>query len=39
VLLDVVESVLSDVSNTQVGMLLDLSRVGKGLSSKELDES
>lgn len=39
VLFDVVESVLSDVGDTQVGVLLDLSRIGEGLSSKELDES
>lgn len=36
--LDVMESVLGDVSDSQVGVLLDTSRVGEGLSGEELDE-
>jgi hypothetical protein len=38
-LLDVVESVLSDVGDSEVRVLLDLSRVGDGLSGEKLDES
>lgn len=38
VLLDMVEGVLGDVGDTEVGVLLDLARVRKGLSSEELDE-
>jgi hypothetical protein len=38
VLLDVVEGVLGDVGDTEVGVLLDLSRVRESFSGEELDE-
>jgi hypothetical protein len=38
VLLDVVEGVLGDVGDSEVGVLLNTSRVGEGLSGEELDE-
>ena len=38
VLLDVVERVLGDVRNTEVGVLLDAARVRKRLAGEELDE-
>lgn len=38
VLLDVVEGVLGDVGDAEVGVLLDASDVGEGLAGEELDE-
>lgn len=38
VLLDVVERVLGDVRNTEVGVLLDAARVRERLAGEELDE-